>query len=172
MTQVSWKRAIASICLSLLLLLSACSVGSEPPSFYDQVQDETTGSNAVEAVTKDAVQGSKFNRLFPDSADGFQVVPAQEKQGFAEYKLNRDGTNVAMLSINDTVSNPESAAKYVTSTRQVAGYPAVDIGNTQTAILVAGRFQVKVQSRDDSFTPGDREAWLEKFDLAGLAQLQ
>ncbi len=172
MNAVGWRKAIASICLSVMLLLSACSSVSAPPSYYDQVQEETTGSGATQAVVKDAIQGSQFNRLFPEASDGFQVVPAQEKQGFAEYKLNQGGSTVAMLSINDTVSNPEAAAKYATSSRQVAGYPAVDVGNSQTAVLVAGRFQVKVQSRSESFTQGDRDAWLEKFDLAGLAQLQ
>jgi len=159
---------LTPLCLSVLLLLSAC--GSAPPSPYDQVQQETVGSQAP-AVVDEAVQGSQFNALFPSSADGFDVVPAQEKKGFAEYKLNQDGTTMAMLSINDTISNPDAAAKFAESDRTIAGYPAVDIGSTQTAILVADRFQVKVQSRDDAFAGGDREAWLSKFDLDGLANL-
>ncbi|MGJ3249720.1 MAG: hypothetical protein ACFE0J_01110 [Elainellaceae cyanobacterium] len=171
MIAVGWRKVFASVCLSLMLLLTACSAPSAP-SYYDQVQEETTGAKATQAVSQDAVQGSNFNQLFPESTDEYEVVPAQEKRGFAEYKLNRDGSTVAMLSVNDTVSNPDAAVKYATTTRQVGGYPAVDIGNTQTAILVAGRFQVKVQSRDESFTQGDREAWIEKFDLAGLAQVQ
>lgn len=171
MIAVGWRKVFASVCLSLMLLLTACSTQS-PTSYYDQVQEETTGAKATQAVSQDAVQGSNFNQLFPESTDEYEVVPAQEKRGFAEYKLNRDGSTVAMLSVNDTVSNPEAAVKYATTTRQVGGYPAVDIGNTQTAILVAGRFQVKVQSRDESFTQSDREAWIEKFDLAGLAQVQ
>jgi len=36
---------------------------------------------------------------------------------------------------------------------------------------VANRYQVKVLSRDPSFTASDRKEWIEKFDLAGLAQL-
>ncbi|MEM9214980.1 MAG: hypothetical protein AAGD25_11610 [Cyanobacteria bacterium P01_F01_bin.150] len=164
-----WQKVLAPLFLSVLLLVSGCGSGPAP-SPYDQVQQETSGSQAP-AVAGEAVQGSNFNALFPDAADGFDVVPSQEKQGFAEYKLKKDGTTMAMLSINDTVSNPDAAAKFANSDRSVAGYPAVDIGSKQTAILVGDRFQVKVQSRDDAFAKGDREAWLGKFNLRGLANL-
>ncbi|NEQ98274.1 MAG: hypothetical protein F6K30_16400 [Cyanothece sp. SIO2G6] len=163
------RNVLAPLCLSALLLFSACA--SAPPSPYEQVQQETVGNQAP-AVADEAVQGSQFNALFPSAADGFNVVPSQEKQGFAEYKLNQDGTTMAMLSINDTISNPDAAAKFAGSDRTVAGYPAVDIGSKQTAILVGDRFQVKVQSRDDAFGVSDREAWISKFDLDGLANLK
>ncbi|MGK7891455.1 MAG: hypothetical protein AB4042_19165 [Leptolyngbyaceae cyanobacterium] len=163
------RNLLAPLCLSLMLVVSS-GCASAPPSPYDQVQQETVGSQAP-AVADESVQGSQFNALFPSSADGFDVVPSQEKQGFAEYKLNQDGTTVAMLSINDTISNPDAAAKFANSDRTIAGYPAVDIGSKQTAILVADRFQVKVQSRDDAFEVGDREAWISQFDLSGLANL-
>ncbi|HEY9645683.1 MAG TPA: hypothetical protein V6C88_04895 [Chroococcidiopsis sp.] len=165
-----WRKILAPILLSLVLLVSACSAPTTSP--YDQVQEDTTGRNAPAAVADDAVKGGSFNAFFPRSQDGFDVVPAQEKQGFAEYKLNRDGTTVAMLSINDTSGNPDAAQKFQASTRQVGGYPAVDVGSTQTAILVANRFQVKVQSRDPAFAVSDREAWLTKFNLSGLAQVK
>lgn len=166
-----WRRVLAPILLSGLLLTSACSTVAPPPSPYDQVQTETTGRQAIEVVADDAVQGSYFNRLFPAAVEGYSIVPTQEKQGFAEYKLKQDGTTLAMLSISDTLSNPDAAAKFASSDRQIAGYPAVNVGSTQTAILVSDRFQVKVQSRDPSFEASDRDAWLEKFDLAGLTQL-
>jgi len=165
-----WRTYLLPLCLSLVLLVTACG-GGAPPSPYDQVQQETSGSQAP-AVAGEAIQGSNFNALFPAASDGFTTVPTQEKKGFAEYKLNRDGTTVAMLSINDTISNPDAATKFSSSDRAVAGYPAVDIGSKQTAILVADRFQVKVQSRDESFGVGDRETWLSRFDLTGLASLQ
>lgn len=167
-----WRKVLASLLLSVMLLISACStLAPPPPSPYEQVQEETTGRGAVEAVADDAVQGSNFNRLFPSAAEGYDVVPTQEKQGFAEYKLKQDGTTLAMLSISDTLSTPDAAAKFASSDRQIAGFPAVDVGSTQTAILVGDRFQVKVQSRDPSFEASDRAAWIEKFDLEGLLQL-
>jgi hypothetical protein len=77
-----------------------------------------------------------------------------------------------MLAISDTSSNPAAAAKFKSSTTKVAGYPSVEQGSNGTAILVSDRYQVKVLSRDPSFTKEDRVKWLEKFNLRGLAQLQ
>ncbi|MEM8605340.1 MAG: hypothetical protein AAGF24_16085 [Cyanobacteria bacterium P01_H01_bin.121] len=162
-------KRLTPICLSVVLLLSACA---SAPSQYDQTQQDTTGFRAEKAVDRQAKPGSTFNPFFPASADGYDVVPSQEKQGFAEYKLNRDGETFAMLTINDTVSLPAAATKYKDATDEIAGYPAVQQGSTATGILVNGRYQVKVLSRNPAFTEGDRAAWIEKFDLAGLAQVQ
>lgn len=169
MKSTGWRRILAPFLLSLMLFLSACA--QVAPSPYEQVQEDTTGKNAPAAVSAEAQAGGTFNQFFPASQEGFEVVPAQEKAGFAEYKLNRDGVTVAMLSINDTISNPDAAQKFQGSDRQIDGYPAVEVGSTQTAVLVAERYQVKVQSRDESFQPGDREAWIARFDLMGLSQL-
>jgi hypothetical protein len=153
------------VLLSLSLSIGAC--GDSPPSRYDQVQKETTGQSAV---SKEAVNGSQLNRYFPKSANGFSVVPSQEKKGFAEHKVNKGGKNVAMLSISDTISTPGSASKYQQSSYSIAGFPAVDQGQNGTGVLVGDRFQVKAQSRDPSFTKQDRIAWIEKFNLNGLSQ--
>lgn len=169
MIAIRWQRTLAPLLLSLLLLVSAC--GSQPPSRYDQVQQETTQRNAPSAVAKDATQGSSFNKFFPRSVSGYQIVPAQEKKGFAEYKVNQGGKNVAVLSINDTTGT-EAAAKFQNSKTKIAGYPSVEQGQNITAILVNDRYQVKVQSRDPAFTKADRAAWLEKFNLSGLANLK
>lgn len=169
MVKFSWQKLLIPLCLSLILFLNACA---EEPSRYDQVQEETTGRNATPAVSKEAEQGNTFNKFFPKSADGFRVIPAQEKKGFAEYKVDKDGKNVAMLAINDTISNPSAAEKFNASTTKIGGFPAVDQGANATAVLVNGRYQVKVLSRDPSFTREDRVEWLEKFDLRGLARLQ
>ncbi len=164
-----WLRVLTPILLSLLLFITACSPKT---SRYSEVQKETTGRGAPTAVAKTAEQGSSFNKFFPNSKGGYEVVPAQEKKGFAEYKLNKDGKTVAMLSISDTTSLPTAAAKYRTSTESVAGYPSVNQGTTATGLLVNDRYQVKVLSRDPIFTQADRVAWLQKFDLRGLAKLE
>jgi len=169
MTLPRWRSLLAPLFLSLLLLVTACAPAV--PSRYEQVQQETTQRGAAPAVAKKAEQGSTFNQFFPKSVPGYQIVPAQEKKGFAEYKVNQDGKNVAMLSINDTTGTP-AAEKYQQSKFDISGYPAVDQGMNATGILVNGRYQVKVLSREASFTRGDRVAWLEKFNLAGLAKLK
>lgn len=162
-----WTKQLILVTVAVCLLAACTSA----PSKYDEIQAETTGSQAPAAVDKQAEQGSTFNQFFPSSEGDYEVVPAQEKKGFAEYKLNQNGTTMAMLTINDTVSVPTAAAKYEGATETVAGYPAVQQGNTITGILVNGRYQVKVLSRDESFTAEQRAEWIQKFDLEGLSQL-
>lgn len=167
--QIAWWNRLVPLALACLLTLSACTAA--PPSAYDQIQEDTTGRQAPAAVADEALAGGTFNQFFPAEGDGYEVVPAQEKQGFAEYKLKQDGTTLAMLTINDTISLPAAATKYDSATETIAGYPAVTQGTTATGLLVNGRYQVKVLARDDSFTEADRAAWLARFDLAGLSTL-
>lgn len=166
-----WGRVLLSLCLCSVLLMSAgCS--SKATSPYAQVQKETTQRNAPKAVAKTATQGSEFNKFFPDASAGYQRVYTQEKKGFAEAKLKKDGVDLAMLSISDTTSLPTAAAKYAQATTKIQGYPAVEVGTTQTGVLVGNRYQVKVLSRNPAFTQSDRQAWIEKFDLRGLSKLK
>jgi hypothetical protein len=164
-----WIRQFVPIALVFVLLLTSCSAA---PSKYDDVQEETTGSSAPAAVDTEAERGGTFNQFFPDSEGDFSVVPSQEKKGFAEYKLKRDGKTLAMLTVNDTISLPAAASKYENATETIGGFPTVQQGTTATGVLVNGRYQVKVLSRDESFTAEDRAAWLERFDLQGLSQLE
>jgi hypothetical protein len=170
MIATGWRIRFAAVLLSFLLFLTACTANQA--SRYEQVQKETSQRGAPSAVAKEAVSGGSFNKFFPNSVRGYEIVPAQEKRGFAEYKVKKDGQTVAMLSINDTISNPTAAAKFKDTSLKIAGYPAVEQGTTATGLLVSDRYQVKVLSRDPSFTKEDRAAWLQKFDLKGLAQIQ
>ena len=167
-----------SIAIGALLLVGLLAVGgcqltqlkaSQPSDTakWEQIEEQTP---AVDVDKKVVINGSEFNKFFP-SADGYERVYTQEKDGFAEAKLKQDGSTLAMLSVSDTASNPSATAKYQNSERSLAGYPLVQVGSTATSLLVADRLQVKVLSRDDGFTATDREAWLEKFDLSGLAKL-
>ncbi len=170
MNSARWRKILAPLLISLVLFISACTPAQE--SRYSQVQKDTTQRGAPAAVAKKAEQGAKFNKIFPDGIRGYEVVAAQEKKGFAEYKVNKDGKNVAMLSISDTTSNPSATAKYQAATEKVAGYPSVDQGANATGILVNDRYQVKILSRDPSFTKEDRVQWLQKFDLKALAKMK
>jgi hypothetical protein len=169
-TMKRWSSIVLSVCLcGLFFFATGCA--SKPPSPYAQVQQETTQRGAPKAVAKTATQGSQFNKFFPTSANGFERIYAQEKKGFAEAKLNKDGKNVAMLSISDTKSLPSAAQKYASSTAKIAGFPTLEIGTTQTGVLVGDRYQVKVLSRDPAFTKVERQSWIQKFDLNGLSKL-
>ncbi|KST68020.1 hypothetical protein [Mastigocoleus testarum] len=165
------KQILAALLISLLLLTTTTACATKAPGRFDQVQQESSRQRSGQAVARDATQGSEFNKFFPKAADGYQRVYTQEKKGFAQAKLKRDGKDVALLSISDTSSNPAAATKYSNSDKTIIGYPAVLTGNTRTSILVDNRYQVAVISRDPSFTASDREDWIERFNLRGLAQL-
>ncbi|MBW4457530.1 MAG: hypothetical protein KME55_35465 [Nostoc indistinguendum CM1-VF10] len=162
------RTVIAALLFSVVLLTTACN--PKAPGGFDQAQKESTQQKNV-AVAKTATQGSEFNKLFPKASDGYQGVYTQEKKGFANLKLKKGGKEVALLSISDTTSTPSAAAKFSKSTKKIGGYPAVEVGKTQTAILV-GKYQVKAISSNPSFTASDRANWLEKFNLNGLAKLK
>jgi hypothetical protein len=165
-----FRRLLAALLLSVLLLTTACT--AKAPSRFDQAQQESTRQKSGQAVSKSATQGSQFNKLFPPAGNGYQRVFTQEKKGFAEANLKKDGKVLAKMAIADTSSVPAAAAKYSNSKEQISGYPAVEIGNTQTAILVNNRYQVKVISSSPSFTASDRKAWIQKFNLSGLARIK
>jgi len=165
------RHIAIALLLVVSLLLGSC--GNNPPSRFEQAQQASTqGSQRNQAVSKEAESGGSFNKFFPQAEGDFKVVYSQEKKGFSQAKLKRDGKDMAMLSISDTISTPDAKTKFQQSSQDINGYPAVAQGSKGTAVLVADRFQVKVLSRDDSFVAGDRETWLGKFDLDGLAQLK
>jgi len=179
MVNRSGRRILAALLLAVLLLVSSCATTAAPPSRWDQAQQERTQHKKDKVTTLQdrpvadkAVAGGSFNKFFPGTQAGYGRVYTQEKKGFAEAKLKKGSKDVAMLSISDIASNLSAAYKYKQSTQQIAGYPAVNQGKTATSILVGDRYQVKVLSRDPNFTESDRVAWLQKFNLNGLAQLK
>lgn len=108
MLPTRWLRRLAPMLVGLIFLVTACS---SAPNKYDQVQKDTTGFGKPAAVSKEAQKGGTFNQFFPKSEGDFDVVPSQEKKGFAAYKLNKDGATLATLSINDTISLPAAVTK-------------------------------------------------------------
>ncbi|MFN5514756.1 MAG: hypothetical protein ACK5CA_08395 [Cyanobacteriota bacterium] len=165
------QKILAIGLLSLLLWVGVTACAPEPPSRFEQAQQQSTERGA-KAVAKESTQGSEFNRFFPPGGQGFERVYTQEKKGFAEAKLKKDGKDLAVMAISDVVNTPGAADKFKASSAQISGFPAVQQGSTATAVLVADRYQVKVLSRDPSFSATDRETWLGKFNLKGLAQLK
>jgi hypothetical protein len=162
----NWRRSIAALLLVAMLWITGCQ--PKAPSQFSQIQRET--GKGTTAVVKEATKGSEFNKFFPKPQAGFDRVYTQEKKGFAEAKLKKDGKEVAMLSVSDTRSVPGAAAKYANATEKISGYPSVSVGNTQTSVLV-GNYQVKVMSKDPLFTKAERSNWIAKFDLKGIEKL-
>ena len=127
---------------------------------------------ATPAVAKDATKGGEFNKFFPKGQNGYERVYTQEKKGFAEAKLKKDGKELAMLAVTDTKSLPAAAAKFANAKASIAGYPSVDMGTPHTSVLVNDRYQVKVISKAPTFGKDARAEWIQKFDLTGLSKLK
>jgi hypothetical protein len=149
-----------------LALAVACGGGNPADTRWASAQHETKP-----AVAKEALPGSAFNKFFPKAEAPWDLTYKQEKQGTAIASLKKDGKEVAMLTVFDTVSEPDLAKEYKEATQALAGFPLVAKGAKGTAVLVANRFQVQVRSSDNSFTEDDRKEWIKKFDLDGIANL-
>lgn len=166
---ISLRKFLAAFLLTGCLLLTSCT--QQAPSRFDGAQRESTSKGAT-AVVDTSQSGSSFNRYFPDSGSGYERIYSQEKQGFAQAKLKQDGKEIAILSISDVANNSSTVDKFQESTNNISGFPSVEQGSTATAVLVSDRYQVKIRSKDSSFTQSDRQKWLGKFDLRGLSKLK
>jgi hypothetical protein len=166
---VGLRKFLVALVLVCSLLVTSC--GQAPPSRFEGAQQDSTSRGAT-AVVKDSESGSSFNRYFPKASNGYERIYSQEKKGFAQAKLKKDGKEVATLAVSDTLNNPTATSKFQNSQEKIQGYPVIAQGSTGTAVLVANRYQVKILSRDASFTESDRKAWLNKFDLNGLSRVK
>jgi hypothetical protein len=180
MTQYSLRsHAFGTVFLlgcAVFVSLTACGTKEDPRWAEAEKRSKQEIEARKEAQESGALpkpqEGGALNTFIPKASGEFETVASQEKNGFAEYKLKKSGKDVAMLAISDVANNPQAAEKFKTSTRMIDGFPLVDQGSTASALLVGSRYQVKVLSRDPAFTKTDREAWLAKFNLAGLAALK
>ncbi|AKV01005.1 hypothetical protein AKJ09_07668 [Labilithrix luteola] len=163
----SRMHLIARLALVLTLALSAGCQKKETRWDEASAAAKSAATNDVPAPAK--TDGSKLNAFFPaDGAGGYARVFTQEKAGFVEAKLQKDGAAVATLSISDTEGDAAAKQKFDGATDKVGGAPLVAVGKNQSAALV-GRYQIKVSSQ--SLDADARKGLLEKFDLKGLAKL-
>ena len=156
-------------------LSSALLVGCGEDPDYDRWEDAQEQSSADGAVAVQnagtATDAGEFNTFFPEQYGDFDMVPRQETGGTAIWDVKKDEEVMVTLSVTDLATNPRALKKYEDPEFEIDGHPAVTQGSKTTAILVNDRYQVKASSKSDAFTAEDRKAWLEKFDLAGLAAL-
>jgi len=151
-----------------LLALGAASC-KEEPTRWDKAAEAPLPAKPAEPAQQEKAGGS-FNKAFPpDGVDGYKRVFTQEKEGFAEAKLQKDGKDVATLAISDVANDNDAKGKFEKSADNVSGHPLVTVGKNQSALLVKNRYQVKVSSQ--SLEPDARKELLSKFDLATLASL-
>ena len=96
----SLRKLVIVGLLSLLLFVGITACSPQPPSRFDQAQQEST-QKGVKAVDKKSEQGSSFNKFFPKAGNGYDRVYTQEKKGFAEAKLKKDANKISDIeSIN------------------------------------------------------------------------
>ncbi|WP_254992049.1 hypothetical protein [Cyanobium sp. N5-Cardenillas] len=130
------------------------------------------GGTVADVQLGQVVNGTAFNRLFPEPDDGDQLVFTQEKRGFSEARLKHDGQVKALLAISDVTTAPEARKKFETSQSRLQGWPLVEQGPQATALLVADRFQIKVIGQGDGLEAEQRQELIGRFNLRGLAALQ
>jgi hypothetical protein len=125
----------------------------------------TNNASAVTAAT--LAPAGTLNKFFPkDGEGGFKRIFAADKEGYAEAKLQKDGKEVAVLSISDAENLGPAKAKFEGATEKLEGFPLMTVGKNQSTVLVKNRFQVKVSSQ--TLDHAARKAILSTFDLKGL----
>nr|MCU0685472.1 hypothetical protein [Polyangiaceae bacterium] len=154
--------------LALFVMFVAACGEDKKPSRWDGASSARPAAPASGAPP--AAEGGAFNRFFPaEGAEGTKRIFTQEKTGYAEAKLQKDGKDLATLSISDTNANPEARAKFESSSENLRGHRLMTVGKNQTTVLVKDRFQIKVSS--PSLDDPARREWLGRFDFAGLERL-
>lgn len=147
------------------LLLLACSKDEPKSTRWEDAAAALATAAPSSSVPK--LPTGALNRFFPkDGEGGYARVFTADKEGYAEAKLQKDGKDVATLSISDADQTPDAKSKFEKSTEKVAGFPAMTVGKNQTTILVKDRFQVKCSS--PTLDHEARKAIIATFDLQGL----
>jgi hypothetical protein len=172
MLRKSLSRLVICFCLVSLLILPACS-NNQPPSRFEQAQQESISAGKRNtAVVKEAVKGAKLNEFFPVNSGDYERIFTQEKDGFVQAKLKFQGEDLATLAIFDITSNPSLKNDFTNATEKIKGFPLVQKGSNNTAVLVGDRYQVSVRASNPDFDVEQRKEWLSKFDLENLANLK
>jgi hypothetical protein len=154
----------------LVALALGPGCGKEPDRWADAGAKATQNQKDGTATTHKVTKTGTFNKFFPkDGADGLKLVPTADKEGYAEYKAEKDGKDVARLSIDD--ADEKEKAKYKDAKETVAGHPYHQLGANKSSILVADKYQVTITSAGGGLDAAARKALFEKFDLSGLSKL-
>lgn len=129
------------------------------------------GGTVANVPTREVVNGTAFNRLFPKPQAGEDLIFTQEKRGFSQARLKEGDSIKALLSISDVITAPEAREKFSGASQQLRSWPLVEQGPQASAVLVADRFQVKVIGQGTGLDQQKRHELIEAFDLPGLAAL-
>lgn len=174
------------VVLPFLLVLAACDKHSSPAPAASGTAHATasatttaapaptsTASAAAAEATAKMVDGAKLAPLLPAFSavtGATERVERPAKAGFAEAVYKKGKDDLATITITDTTGVAGVADDYKDSKETAAGFPLKTSGYTKSAILVASRFQVQIQS--PRLKAPERKGILEKMDLKALAALK
>jgi hypothetical protein len=151
-------------------LATACSKKSPPTptATVDAAAPVATVTVAPDAGTGEGGATAMLKDYFPqDGAGGYKrVIHSTTRDGYVEAALEKDGKEVAILSISDAERMAYVKAKFESATEKLQGYPLLTSGKDLSTILVKDRFQIKVLSK--TLDADARKAILATFDLKGL----
>lgn len=156
-----------------LLLTVGCN--EAPPTAQQQTQQQPTTTVKEEAqppVAADSAESGKFDPFFPKPEDGYDIVFQPENPGYAQASLHGEGDKeLAVFSIFDTEKSPIVLARFGRSEQKIGEHTVLSEERSLSA-LIAERYHVQVRSVAPDFGEAERQAWLEKFDLAGIAKME
>ncbi|HSO40407.1 MAG TPA: hypothetical protein VLT33_48105 [Labilithrix sp.] len=164
-----WIRGAAlGLCVVTAALLGACKKDEPKSTRWDEAGAATV--NIATSSSAAPIPVGTFNKFFPKDGDGgYKRIYSADKENYAEAKLQKDGKEVAQLSISDTERLAVAKDKFQAATEKLDGFPLLKVGNNQTTVLVKDRYQVKVAS--PTLDHEARKAILATFDLKGLSSL-
>jgi hypothetical protein len=158
---MTWRIAL----LFSLVLVAACRKETPQSTRWD---DAAATAPPVASASSAPIETGSLNKYFPkDGEGGYARVFTADKPGYAEAKLQKDGKDVAQLTISDADRVPGAKEKFAAATEKLDGYPLMQVGKNQSTILVKDRLQVKVSSQ--TLDEAARKAILSTFDLKGLS---
>ena len=154
-------------------LATACKKDASTSTQRRQTADAAAPVVTVSIAAPDAgappsgAPTGPLKSYFPqDGVGGFRRVIRAGRDGYAEAALEKDGKEVAMLSISDAERLAYVKAKFEDATEKLDGFPLLTVGKDLSTILVKDRFEIKVLSK--TLDADARKAILASFDLKGL----
>jgi hypothetical protein len=161
--------------VAALALFSTLATGCKKPPPPTETPDAAAPAVTVTIASGPADGGgiasgiptAPLKDYFPqDGAGGFKRVIRANRAGHAEASLEKDGKEVAVLSITDAERLAYARAKFDNATEKLQGFPLLVTGKELSTVLVRDRFEIKVLSK--TLDADARKAILATFDLKGL----
>jgi hypothetical protein len=169
---------VSAFWLTAALLPAGCneapSTAQPQPTTIVEEKAQSPGAEEEQQppVVADPAETGKFDLFFPKPEDGYEIVFQPENPGYAQASLHGEGDKeLAVFSIFDTEKSPIVLARFERSEQKIGEHTVLSEESSLSA-LIAERYHVQVRSVAPNFGEAERQTWLEKFDLAGIAKME